>query len=132
MMAAYATNGVEYCKSRFDLDLDYSESSVEFVEAALGALHEQIPRGFVSKIFRRGPPPEVIDQLAKMLGGYVGEVMRRQWGGTWKSGSGAFPGALVYTLEIPGKGDVWPHLKAGKRIVNGPEDNVWHYYQLLK
>lgn len=132
MMAAYATDAVELCQKEFEVALDYSEESVELVEAILAGIHEQLPRGFISKILRKGPSPETIDQLAKMLGGYVGEVMRRNWGGNWKPESDAFPGELIYTLEIPGRGDVWPHMKAGKRIVNGPEDNIWHYFQYLK
>lgn len=132
MMAAYAEDAVDYCNEKFSVVLDYSEESVEKVEAVLASLHEQIPRGFIAKLFKYSPPPHVIDQLAKMLGGYVGEVMRRSWGGHWKHESNAFPGMKVYTLELSGQSDVWPHFKVGNRIVNGPEDNVWHYFQVLK
>ena len=53
-------------------------------------------------------------------------------GGCWKLESEAFPGQPVITFELPNGTDVWPHFKAGKRIVNGPEDNVWHYFMVLK
>lgn len=29
-------------------------------------------------------------------------------------------------------GDVWPQFKAGKRIINGPEDNLWDYFQMVR
>lgn len=132
VMAAYAEDAVDYCNEKFSVALDYSELSVKEVETVLASLHDQITRGFIAKLFKKGLPPQVIDQLAKMLGGYVGEVMRRNWGGHWKSGSVAFPGETVYTLELSGQSDVWPHFKVGKRIVYGPEDNVWHYFQVLK
>lgn len=132
IMAAYAEDAVDYCSATFRVPLDYSEDSIEKIEAVLASLHDQLPRGFVAKLFKKGPPPEVIDQLAKMLGGYVGEVMRRNWGGRWKLGSDAFPGDEIYTLEISGRGDVWPHFKVGKRILNGPDENVLHYFQMLK
>ncbi|GAB3352576.1 hypothetical protein [Lysobacter tyrosinilyticus] len=132
LMSAYAEDAVDYCREKFSIVLDYSDESVEKVETVLASLHEQLPRGFMAKLFRTGPSPQVIDQLAKMLGAYVGEVMRRNWGGHWKIGSDAFPGEMMCTLELPGASDVWPHVKVGKRIVNGPEDNVRHYFRVLK
>ena len=133
MMAAYAEDAIDYVRQNFETELDYSEGSVELIEALLSAIHEQMPPEIRAQITDDGPPPEVIDQFAKMLGGYVGEVMRRNWGGTWKDHSAAFPGELVYTLELgDGGGDVWPHFKAGKRLINGPEDNIWDYFQILR
>lgn len=26
--------------------------------------------------------------------------------------------------------EIWPQIKVEKRLRNGPEDNVWHYFQL--
>jgi len=70
--------------------------------------------------------------MAMILGGYVGEVMKRNWCGHWKQESKAFPGRRVFTLEFASGGDVWPHLKVGKRLTKGPGDNVWHYFQTLR
>lgn len=131
MMAAYAQDAEEFVRENFKVDLDYSEQSIEVVEAILGALHEQMPPELRTQC-DEGSPPEVIDQFAKAFGGYLGEVMRRNWGGHWKDKSDAFPGELHYTLELATGGDCWPHYKAGKRIVNGAEDNVWNYFQYLK
>ncbi len=132
MMRAYAEDGVDFAEAKFSKKLDYSENSVEQVEEILSALYDSVPKGFVSRMLRSGPTPEQIQSLSKALGGYVGEVMRRNWGGHWKLESAAFPGETVVTLELDNGGDVWPHFKAGKRLTNGPEDNIWHYFQYLK
>lgn len=92
MMSAYASDAVDYCQQAFGLPLDFSEESIKSIEEVLTRLHASLPRGFQSRLFKRGPSPEQIDTICKMLGGYVGEVMRRHWGGAWKLGSGR-PGA---------------------------------------
>jgi hypothetical protein len=132
MMVAYAQDGVDYAKQRFGITLDYSEPSVQLVEEVLGKMHQTIPKSGIAKLFKKTPPKETVDQLSKMLGGYVGEVMRRHWGGEWKLESAAFPGQQVVTLHVANSGDVWPHFKAGKRLLNGAEDNIWHYFQVSK
>jgi hypothetical protein len=131
VMAAYAEDAIDYVRTNFQTELDYSEQSVQLVEALLGALHEQMPAELRAQC-HKGPPPETIDQFAKAFGGYVGEVMRRNWGGRWKHETAAFPGEAHYTLQLRAGSDVWPHYKAGKRIINGPEDNVWDYFQTIK
>jgi hypothetical protein len=132
MMAAYATDGVEYAANTHGVELDYSEASVERVEALLAKLFDSRPKGFVGRLLGKGPSPEQIDLLAKAIGGYVGEVMRRNWGGRWKLESAAFPGQAVITLELANGADVWPHFKVGKRLTNGPEDNVLHYFRVMR
>ena len=72
----------------------------------------------------------MIWKVAKMYGGYVGEVFRKSGGGEWFLDEEIMPG-----LAIPGlqKEDhrIWPPAKVGKRLTNGPEDNVWHYFQIV-
>lgn len=130
MMNAYALDAVDYAKDKFGVELDFSDGSIQQVEKILGQLHEALPRGFVGKLLKKQPTPDEMDNLIKMFGGYIAEVMKRQWGGTWKLNSAAFGDQQVLTFSIAGH-DLWPQFKAGKRIVNGAEDNVWHYYQVL-
>jgi hypothetical protein len=132
VMKAYAEDAVSHAKAAFDIDLDFSDESVERVEGVLGKLYENIPRGFLARLFRKGPSEADIEQMSKAYGGYIGEVLCRNSGGRWKLGSDAFPGERIITLELPHGGDAWPHFKVGKRLSNGPEDNVWHYFTLAK
>jgi len=43
MMVAYAQDAIDYAAQRFNVQLDYSEASVERVEAILAQLFETVP-----------------------------------------------------------------------------------------
>jgi hypothetical protein len=130
VMQAYAQDAVDLARERFSIDLDYSEGSIKDVESILTTMYYALPTGLLSRLLRRRPADEQIWQMAKMWGGYVGEVMRRQWGGEWTSATEAMPGTVI-TLCIHGS-DIYPPAKVYKRLVNGSEDSVWFYYQVLK
>ena len=65
-----------------------------------------------------------------MYGGYVGEMLRRSSGGEWYIDRSIVPGQATIGLRN-GDQAIWPPSKVGKRLVNGPEDNVWHYFQVV-
>ena len=125
MMAAYAQDAVDHAKENFQLDLDFSTESVREVEETLASMFSAIPKGLLARIFGRAPSDEVIWSFAKMYGGYIGEVLRRAGGGEWFIDEDVAPGMLGLR-----KADhrIWPPAKVGKRLTNGPEDNVWHYF----
>ena len=85
IMRTHAADAVKYAQTRFRMELDYSSQSLERVDRMLAAMYFDIPRTFFKKLFRRGPSYDDVWTWAKMWGGYVGEVIRRRWGGTWKS-----------------------------------------------
>lgn len=130
VMQAYAQDAVDVARERFQATLDFSESSLEKVEEILAHLHNSLPKGMLGKFFGHGPSQEQIWQMAKVWGAYIGEVIRRQWGGEWTTATAAHPGTVI-TLRVLGA-DIFPPAKAYKRLVNGAEDNIWHYYQVLK
>ena len=77
-------------------------------------------------MFRPAPPPEKISQTVVMFGSYVGETLRRRLTGSrWEKDTSRGHGVLCLT---DGERKIWPHAKVHKRIVNGPEDNIWHYF----
>jgi len=76
MMVAYAQDAVDHAKSSSSINLDYSPESIRQVEAVLDSLYAAIPRG-LSRLFRHGPSQEDMFTMAKMSGGYIGEVVRR-------------------------------------------------------
>ena len=64
-----------------------------------------------------------------MLGSYIREVFRRNYGAEWgwvTVQGNRFPGMQRKPDSL-----FWPWGKALNRIVNGPEDNLWHYYRVL-
>jgi hypothetical protein len=130
VMQAYAQDIVDLASEQFQTNLDFSESSLEQVEEILARLYNSLPKSALGKLFRRGPSQDQIWQMAKAWGGYIGEVIRRRWGGEWTTETAAHPG-IVVTLRVLDI-DIFPSAKAYKRLTNGPEDNIWHYYQVLK
>ena len=119
---AYASDAIDFARSNFKIKLDWSDGSVAHIETMLGLFHDQMAKA--------KPSEDQVLGFAKMFGSYVGEVFRRNHGATWglvNLGEQTFPG-----LKADGTaGLFWPWGRAQNRITNGPEDNVWHYYQVL-
>lgn len=130
MVQAYAKDAIEFARERFQVELDLTPGSIEHVERILAKLYDQRPRGF-KRLLSKGPSAEEIASMAKMFGSYVGEVIRREHGGEWSTASNAFPGQSIMTLHAGGL-DIFPPAKVHKRLTNGPEDNVWFYYRVMK
>ncbi len=128
MMAAYSLDAVDHA-SQQGRTLDYSVGSLSDVEAILGALHRELPPPAVRK--QSGPSDDVIETIAKMYGGYLGEVMRLEWReGEWiVPDSGPFANALC--LHYGKDSLVSPPSKCYKRIVDGPEDSIVYYFQVF-
>jgi len=129
MMAAYAQDAVDHAKTAAGVTLDYSPDSIKHVEGVLETLYAATPRG-LSRIFRRGPTQEDVATMAKMYGGYIGEVVRRTAGGEWVLDTEIAAGETVISLR-KGEQRIFPPAKVHKRLANGSEDNVWFYYQVL-
>jgi len=66
------------------------------------------------------------------LGAYVGEVLRRNLGGTWY-GEDADPKAEI-NIEVHFGPDakIWPVQKIMKRFANGPEDSIYPYGRVIE
>jgi|GEM_PF-1479504 len=117
-----AAEMIERARRNFDVALDFTDASIRKVEALLQQLHLRA---------RNDKPSDAqVFDYAKGLGSYVGEVFRRNHGAEWgvvALGDDSYPGMRSTHREQL----FWPWRRAYNRIVNGPEDNVWHYYQLL-
>lgn len=119
---AYALDAVDFARDRFKLSLDWSDASVAHIETMLAEFHRQI--------HSVKPTDEQVLQFAKLFGSYVGEVFRRNHGATW--GIVSLEGQSFPGLKASGPaGLFWPWGRVQNRIRNGPEDDVWHYYQYL-
>jgi hypothetical protein len=130
MMLAYALDAVDHAKQVMGVDLDFTLESIEKVESILDAMFRAKPKSLLAKLVKRAPSLKDIDLFAKAYGGYIGEVLRRQGGGEWYLDEDIVPGQTVIGLR-KGSVRIWPAAKVGKRLTNGPEDNVWHYYQVI-
>ena len=118
---AYALDAVDVAEQNFGIKLDWSESSVGLIEEILDRMHRDMKNS--------NPSADKVWTFAKMLGSYVGEVLRRHHGGEWGNVSmngDSFPGLRYSSGAL-----CWPWGKIYNRLMNGSEDNVWHYYQEL-
>ena len=117
----YALDMIDYAKQTYGIDLDWSDDSVQQVERIAAVLHDE---------YEKAPPSD--EQTApfyKMLGSNIREVFRRNYGAKW--GWVAVQGNRFPGMQRKPDSLFWPWGKALNRIVNGPEDNLWHYYRVL-
>jgi hypothetical protein len=106
----------------FGWELDYSEKSVETLEA-------MIDRQFGDwRPWRRGQVARKNFPIASLVGAYLGEVMIRNVGGQW----GWMPEFDVAAVQLPSGGWTSPPAKAQKRFVDGKQDDLVFYYEAMK
>jgi len=116
-----ATFAAEKCATflaqKFGKKPDYSDQFVAEVEDVMNLLHIDLP---TSK-----PPEDVVQDMATIFGSYLGETFRRNQGGQWGISNG------IPALRTPQGIECYPWMRAWKRLTNGDEDNVLHWYQYL-
>ena len=126
-MRGYAEKAVAEAREGFAITLDFSPASVARVEEMAAAIHARRQRrlhadehGDPSPDW--GPSEEAdYPQLALALGAYIGEVIRRRWGGAWENpGQGA-------RLRVGGE-DLNPCGLAYFRITQS-HDNLREYFE---
>jgi hypothetical protein len=119
MAAAYAERAVAIARER-NARLDYSENSLMEVEAILAGLPA-------------GPQTQTEDmaEVCKMWGSYLGEVVRRRFGGEWSVET--YPGKQFATLTLSVGGNrLFPTMKIHRRLTQGRDEDVWSFYKMVK
>jgi hypothetical protein len=117
----YALEALDTAAQNFQTPLDWTEASIELVEAILGKLH--------GNLAKQRPPEAAVWMFAKGFGSYVGEVYRRHHGGQW--GIVLDDGSRFTGMEARDGGIFLPWNRAHKRIVEGANNDVGSYYQFL-
>ncbi len=110
--------------------------------AVLGAMVSGLPQE--DKVPWPGPLHFLADPIHRLLGGqrsaalkvgllgaYLGEVIRRRWGGQWTLES-ALHARPTIMLRLPWDEEIDPTLKVYGRLTRGPVDDVWLYYRVLQ
>ena len=117
-----ANEAVKDSRDKNHVELDYSVASIEKVERVLGILHNQ---------YAKNPSSISVNGLASAYGAYIGEVIRKSESDARWERDDPVGGEKSYPI-IWGGGNSYPMAWCYKRIVNGPEDNVWVKYRVLK
>ena len=120
-MAKLANEFVEFARESGH-ELDYSEQSLRTVERIIDSEFADW------RPWRRGRAKKASVPVASLVGAYVGEVMVRNLGGAW----GWMPEYEVAAVQTPAGGWTSPPAKARKRFINGKEDDLVFYYEVLK
>lgn len=110
-IVAQSQAALQSAKNQFGESLDFSSDSLEGVERIMTALHKRDPK----------LTEEQITELSKLWGIYVGEVIRRYYGGQWSTTAG------VPDLALGGR-NAAPIDKVRKRLVAGPTENLKYYF----
>jgi len=133
VMAAYADQAVELIEQGLGHTPDFTPDSVVLVEAMAGCIHADLPQDFVDSEAERDPWDEGGDAelraLCLMMGGYVGEVIRRGIGGDWEMEEAAPASPPTQMLRVlPG---LWldPVGWVRNRLLKGPDYNVFAIFE---
>src|SRR5689334_18502685 len=120
VMLEHAALAVETARTQFRINLDFSATSLSEVDRILSALYFNRDRGLVAKLLNKSQEHEIREQ-AKTWGGYVGETLRRKWGGTWHTT--VLPGGEIQIyLKLFGS-NAYPIDEVYKRLVHGPQQH---------
>ena len=122
MVHSYAKQAVTLAHE-FHAQLDFSENSVMEVETILARLSREMPQ---SK-----PSSDDVSEICKIWGSYLGEVVRRRFGGDWSIET--YPGKQFATLTLTVNGNkLFPSMKVHRRLTEGETDSVWTFYKMVK
>jgi hypothetical protein len=111
----------EQVAAAFDIELDYSERSVEDVDGILGELHDE---------YRRTKSDEGLQGIALQFGAYLVTVLERHRGPVvWKRDH---PDIGTDTFPVEWRGTtLFPFGWCLKRIIDGPGDDLVSKWQAL-
>lgn len=121
VLVAQCQQAIQSGKLTWHESLDFTQDSLDGVERLLGKMHNHYKFAAPGT----GPSEEQLASTSRLWGIYIGEVIRRHYGGQWLQGQ---DGAL--TLSI-GEAQVSPIAKARKRIVDGPTENIRYYFSSM-
>lgn len=117
MAGAYAEQAVKAALA-WNAQLDYSENSLLHLEELLGRLSP-------------APEAEEMSEICKIWGSYLGEVVRRRFGGEWSIET--YPGKDFATMTLNvGGSKIFPTMKIHRRLTRGLDDSVWSFYKMVK
>ena len=141
MTRDFADAAVEMARA-MQIELDYSEQSLERVEQILAQLYAEARDWRIAASANRaitsdtpantgGPSSSQMEDMCKLWGSYFGEVVRRHWGGEWSIET--YPGAGFATLTLSvTAGKLFPSMKVYRRLTEGEGDNLWKFYQSVR
>lgn len=124
-MAEVAAHAVRMAADEFEADLDYSPESIQMVDQLLAEFAEEFPSGDDLPAGEQPEMEEAIATVSSLFGAYVGEVMRRKLGGSWRLEESS-EGALV-SLHVDGQ-LLSPPIDVFHRVTGEERSSLWEFY----
>jgi hypothetical protein len=116
MMEGYAQAAVELARKEFERELDYTSDSVDVLDDILVVVSES--------------PEKDIDFEVRLWGGYLGEVLRRRYAGSWEMTQ--YPGGTVAVPAVDVRGSrLFPLMKVYRRLTVGEEEDLRSFYTMV-
>ncbi len=115
-MEGYAEAAVEHARQEYNQPLDFSSESIDVLDEILVLVGET--------------PDHDLDFEVRLWGGYLGEVLRRRYAGSWEMTS--YPGgtAAVPAVEVRGS-RLFPLIKVYRRLTVGDEEDLRGFYTMV-
>jgi hypothetical protein len=116
MMEAYAAAAVTLAHEQFRQRLSYDAETLVAFEAVLSELAEKSDLDY--------------DYEVKLWGGYLGEVLRRRYTGSWEMTQ--YPGgvAAVPAVEVRGS-RLFPLMKVYRRLTMGDAESIAAFFDMV-
>lgn len=108
---------------------DYSPGTLDMLEEMLEELYQELSRKTTKKRFGLGKSDVDVAQWANLWGIYLGEVLRRELGGTWITGHEEAPTLLA--VEFSDGTVIFPTARVFRRLSDGSAENVVEYYKTV-
>ena len=115
-MEGYARAAAELAKREFRQNLDFTSDSIDGLDEILVVV---------------GESPELdVDFEARLWGGYLGEVLRLRYAGSWEMTQ--YPGGVVAvpTVEVRGS-RLFPLMKVYRRLTVGEEEDLRAFFSMV-
>lgn len=124
LMAQCADDAITHARESFGAELDRSRDSIVVLEMIGHTIHHLLEEGDELT-------DAEFDQICKLYGGYLGEVMRRILGGVWEYDLEAAPGQAVISLKLA-SGRVFPPMKWARRIEKGTSEDIRVFFDKVE
>jgi hypothetical protein len=129
MMVAYASEAVNQAVDKGER-LDFSETSVALVERCLASIAESIAEPASRDEVQQHETPGGLDYQSRLWGAYLGEVVRKHYGGTWQMSQ--YPGSALAVPAIEVRGShLYPTMKVFRRLTMGESENILAFYEMV-
>ena len=105
---------VKAAKMEWQESLDFGADSLDAVERILTAIHARSQKSPLGE--------QDLDEASKMWGAYLGEVIRRRYGGQWSTSADG-----ILQIDLSGTSPQ-PIVKVRRRLADGASDNIRVYF----